>query len=71
MAAVVALIVAGIIDLWNTSENFRNVVKSCWELIAGAVKNAWSMIWNDGLKPLGEALVNLGKPCMSFMKQAA
>lgn len=70
VAAVVALIVAGIIDLWNTSENFRNVVKSCWEMIAGAVKNAWSMIWNDGLKPLGEALVNLGKTLYEFYESS-
>lgn len=70
VAAVVALIVTGIIDLWNTSENFRNVVKSCWELIATSFKNAWSMIWNDGLKPLGEALVNLGKTLYEFYESS-
>ena len=66
IAAVVALIVAGIIDLWNTSERFRDNMRQAWEVISGAVKSAWSMIWNDGLKPLGEALANLASTLYTF-----
>ena len=66
IAAVVGLIVAGIIDLWNTSERFRDNMKQAWELIATAVKSSWELIWNDGLKPLGEALANLGKKLYEF-----
>ncbi|MDO4327131.1 MAG: hypothetical protein Q4E24_14045 [bacterium] len=66
IAAVVAIIVAAIIDLWNTSETFRDNMKQAWDLICAAVKSAWSMIWNEGLKPLGAALADLGKTLYNF-----
>lgn len=66
IAAVVALIVAGIIDLWNTSETFRNNMTQAWELISGAFKSAWEIIWNDGLKPLGKAIAELGAALYNF-----
>ena len=66
IAAVVALVVAGIVDLWNTSERFRDNMTQAWDLIATACKNAWNMIWNNGLKPLGEALADLGKTLYGF-----
>lgn len=66
IAAVVAIIVAAIIDLWNTSETFRDNMKQAWDLICAAVKAAWSMIWNEGLKPLGVALAELGKSLYKF-----
>lgn len=66
IAAVVGLIVAGIIDLWNTSDTFRANMKRCWEMVSGAVTNAWSMIWNQGLKPLGAALADLAKTLYTF-----
>ena len=69
-AAVVGIIVAAIIDLWNTSEKFRDVTKQAWELISTSFKNAWNVIWNDGLKPLGEALANLGKTLYEFYESS-
>lgn len=66
IAAVVGLVVAGIIDLWNTSDTFRANMKRCWEMVSGAVTNAWSMIWNRGLKPLGTALADLAKTLYAF-----
>ncbi len=70
IATVVALIVAGIIDLWNTSDRFRDNMKQAWDLIAAAVKSSWSMIWNDGLKPLGAALSELGKALYNFYESS-
>lgn len=70
IAAVVAVIVAGIIDLWNTSERFRDNMRQAWDLIATAFKSAWSMIWNDGLKPLGTALAELGKTLYGFYESS-
>ena len=61
IAAVVGLIVAAIVDLWNSSERFRDNMKQAWELISTAVVKAWEMLWNDGLKPLIDAIVQLGK----------
>ena len=65
-AAAIGLIVAGIIDLWNTSYQFRDAVKLAWELIANAFRTSWSFIWNEGLKPLGEALAELGSTLYTF-----
>lgn len=61
IATVIGLIVAAIIDLWNSSERFRDNMKQAWELISTAVIQAWNMLWNEGLKPLIDAIVELGK----------
>lgn len=66
IATVVGLVVAGIIDLWNTSETFRENMMRCWDMVSGAVTTAWSSIWNQGLKPLGAALAELGKTLYTF-----
>ena len=61
IAAVIGLIIAAIVDLWNSSERFRDNMKQAWELISAAVTKAWDMLWNEGLKPLIEAIVQLGQ----------
>ena len=61
IAAVIGLIVAAIVDLWKSSERFRDNMKQAWELISTAVVQAWNMLWNEGLKPLIDAIVELGK----------
>lgn len=61
IAAVIGLIVAAIVDLWNSSERFRDNMKQAWELISTAVVQAWDMLWNEGLKPLIDAIIELGK----------
>ncbi len=66
IAAIVGIVVAAIIDLWNTSEAFRATVTRAWELISGAAIEAWDTIWNLGLKPLGKALVELAKAIYDF-----
>lgn len=70
IAAVVGLIVAGIVDLWNTSETFRNNMKDCWELLGAVFAQAWTMIWENGLKPLIDALAELGKTLYSFYEES-
>lgn len=50
----IALIVGGIIDLWNTSESFRDSVSDMWDKISDAFVYAKKRIWDEGLAPLGE-----------------
>ena len=54
-----AAIVAGIIDLWKTSETFRDNVKKMWDIIAGAFASAKVKIWDNGLKPLWDSIKEL------------
>lgn len=55
----IAAIVAGIIDLWKTSETFRDNVKKMWDIIAGAFASAKVKIWDNGLKPLWDSIKEL------------
>lgn len=62
MAAIVvaiAAVVAGIIDLWNTSESFRTNVSNMLDIIAKAFQDAKARIWDNGLKPLWESIKDL------------
>ena len=57
---VVALLVAGFIYLWNTSEDFRNFWIGLWEGIKSAVSTAVEWIQN-AWKSTGEWFTNLWK----------
>lgn len=70
IAAIIGLIVAAIVDLWNTSDTFRDNMKQAWELISIAVKKAWEMLWTNGLKPLIDALVQLGITLYDFYENS-
>lgn len=70
IAAVVGVIAAGIIDLWNTSDRFRENMEKCWAMISQAFSEAWSTIWNLGLKPLGQALADLAKTLKRFYDES-
>lgn len=59
VAAVIALIVAQIVDLWNTSEGFRDAVKKAVGEIGSAFSYAKKEIWDNGFKPLWENLKEL------------
>lgn len=61
IAAAVGLIVTGIVDLWNTSETFRENVKKCWAMISSTFATAWKLIWDNGLQPMIKKLVELGR----------
>lgn len=70
IAAVIGLIVAAIVDLWNTSETFRDNMKQAWELISTAVVKAWELLWTNGIKPLFDAIVELGKTLYDFYESS-
>ena len=53
-AGAIAVIAVGIIDLWNTSETFRNNVSEMWDTIATAFSEAKVRIWDETLLPLWE-----------------
>ena len=55
----ITLFVAGIIDLWNTSETFRDNVKEMWDRIADAFSYAKTTIWDETLVPLWDDIKDL------------
>lgn len=57
--AGVALLIAGIVDLWNTSETFRDNVSNMLNIIGGAFKEFKKQAWDEGLKPLWESIKEL------------
>lgn len=56
VVAAIALVIAGIIELWNTSETFRDNVQNMLDVIGGAFMVAKVMIWDMGLKPLWDSI---------------
>jgi phage-related protein len=67
VAALIALVVAAVVDLWQTNEEFRNKIIEAWNGIKDTLKNIWTTalkpiweafidmlleVWNDGIKPL-------------------
>ena len=67
--ALIALVVAAVIDLWDESEAFRDAWEKVWDNIKTTLKTIWDSfikpiidslvrtlldIWNNGLKPLWE-----------------
>ena len=59
VAAGIALFVAEIVDLWNTSEGFRDAAKNAVGEIGSAFSYAKKEIWDNGFKPLWENLKEL------------
>lgn len=57
--AGITILVAEIMDLWNTSEGFRDAVKNAVGEIGDAFSFAKKEIWDDGFKPLWENLKEL------------
>lgn len=54
----IALISGGIIDLWNTSESFRDSVSDMWDKISDAFSYAKTAIWDNTLVPLWDNISN-------------
>jgi len=67
VAALIGLIVAAVVDLWQNNEEFRNKVITAWNGIKDTLSNIWETIlkpifeaikevltdvWNNGIKPL-------------------
>lgn len=59
VVAVVAAIGIAIKDLWDTSESFRKSVSDMWDNIKETISNAWTIIWDNTLKPGFEDVQNL------------
>lgn len=55
----ITILVAEIMDLWNTSEGFRDAVKNAVGEIGDAFSFAKKEIWDNGFKPLWENLKEL------------
>ena len=55
VAALIGLIVAAVVDLWQTNEEFRNKVIEAWNGIKDTLKN----IWNTVLKPIWDAFIDM------------
>lgn len=69
--AVIAAVVAGLVTLYNTNEDFRNFVNNAWEAIKNflistweAIKSVASTVWN-GLKTFFETTWNAIKTTVS------
>lgn len=46
VVSIIAGLIAGIIVLWNTNEDFRNAVIDAWNAILGAAQTVWGGIVN-------------------------
>lgn len=57
--AGITILAAEIMDLWNTSEGFRDAVKNAAGEIGDAFSFAKKEIWDNGFKPLWENLKEL------------
>lgn len=55
----IALVVAGIIDLWNTSETFRDNVSNMLSILGAAFESFKKSVWDEGLKPLWDSICEL------------
>lgn len=56
IAGGLALIVGGIVDLWKTSESFRNSVSDVFDGISDSFDYFKKKVWDDGLKPLWDRI---------------
>lgn len=65
IAAAVAGVIASIVDLWNTSESFRNTVGIAFEKIKDSIVGAFEKV-KATILPLGEAFSNLGSQLYNF-----
>lgn len=52
----ITAIALGIIDLWNTSETFRDNVQNMLDIIGGAFIVFKQKAWDEGLKPLWDSI---------------
>lgn len=67
VVAAIAALVAGIVVLWNTNEDFRNFFIEAWDKIKNAGVNSWNGIkngWNDA-KSWGKGIVDKIKSGMT------
>ncbi len=59
IVAGIAVAVAAIVDLWNTSETFRDNVMNMLSIIGMAFLEFKQLAWDEGLKPLWDSIGEL------------
>jgi len=64
VAAIAGLVVL-LIDLWNTSETFRNAVTAAFETVKESLSDAFNKI-KEAISPLIDAVVGLAKSLYDF-----
>lgn len=60
LVAAIAGIVAVVVQLWNTNEDFRDAVKDIWEAIKGFFVDAWNGI-KEAFDGVGEFFAGIGE----------
>lgn len=82
VAALVALFVAAIVDLWQNNEEFRTKVTTAWNGVRSTLENVWNTVlrpiwqsfvkllvdvYNEGIKPLWSKWVEFVKQVVLLM----
>jgi TP901 family phage tail tape measure protein len=67
VVGAIGLLAVGLWLAWKNSETFRNGVLNAW----GAIKDAWSRLWDGALKPGLDALVQAFKDNWPAIKDMA
>lgn len=69
IAAAIAVVVAAIVDLWNTSESFRDTVIDAFTKVKDSLVDAFNQV-KEAIAPLWEAIKNLGASLYDFYENS-
>lgn len=69
IAAAIAVVVAAIADLWNTSESFRDTVIDAFTKVKDSLVDAFNQV-KEAIAPLWEAIKNLGASLYDFYENS-
>ena len=59
IGTVIAVVILAIVNLWNTSEEFRAFWTDVWTAIQTAANDAWTFLNDNVFTPIGEAFQSL------------
>lgn len=69
LAAAIAAVALALVDLWKTSEQFRNAVGLAFTLVKNSVISAFDRI-KEAVAPLWDSIKNLGKAFYDFYESS-
>lgn len=69
IAAAIAGVIAVVVDLWNTSESFRDTVIDAFTKVKDSLVDAFTKV-KEAIAPLWEAIKNLGASLYDFYKNS-